>query len=40
VKSLELGGTGRIVSLSFSVAPEVLEAFGRVGGGGRPGRPQ
>ncbi len=37
LKSLELGGTGRTVSLSFSVAPEALQAFGRPGGrqGGR-----
>jgi hypothetical protein len=37
LNSLELGGTGRTVSLSFSVAPEALQAFGRSGGrrGGR-----
>jgi hypothetical protein len=38
LKSVELGGTGKTVRLSFSFAPEALEAFGR--GGGRPREPR
>jgi hypothetical protein len=33
LNSLELAGTGRTVSLSFSFAPEAIEALGRSGGG-------
>jgi hypothetical protein len=39
LKSLELGGTGKIVSLSFSVPPEALEGFGRMMDPRRPGSP-
>jgi hypothetical protein len=28
LQSLELGGTGKTVSLSFDIAPEVLDALG------------
>jgi hypothetical protein len=39
LKSLELGGTGKIVSLSFSVPPEALEGFAGMMDRRRPGSP-